>query len=118
MKTPQKNALEWTVFVISLALIAAVIGAIGWEAATREDRPAALTAETKPPVRLPSGAHGIEVIVRNEGDRTAEGVQVRVGDATVLEIPHVPRGSSRTVWATFEEDPGDVKATILGYNAP
>lgn len=118
MKAPQKNALEWAVFAISLALIGAAVVAIGWEAVMREDRPAALIAETKPAVRLPSGAHGVEVIVRNEGDRTAEGVQVRVGDATVLEIPHVPRGSSRTVWATFEEDPGDVKAAILGYNAP
>lgn len=117
MNMPRKNALEWTVFAIALTLIAATLGAIGWEAMLREDRPALLRAETRPAIVLSSGAHAVEVIVHNDGDRTAEGVQVRIGETT-LEIPHVPRGSSRTVWATFDSDPGAVAATILGYNAP
>ena len=117
MNVPKKNALEWTVFAIAIALIGGTVFAIGREALLREDRPAMLIAETKPAVVQAARVYAVEVVVRNEGDRTAEGVQVKIGDTT-LEIPHVPRGSSRTVWATFESDPGPVQATILGYNAP
>lgn len=69
------------------------------------------------------------VSVTNQGDETAEGVQVEVvlesdgkeQESAEFEIAFLPRYSTREGWITFGTDPRTVdqmKARVLGFEKP
>ncbi len=127
MSEIKKNILEWSVFAVSLVLVAGVIGYLGYDAATLGDTPPDIQ------VRLGTGeprrqSFVIPIIVTNTGDETAEGVRVEVelkrdgADAEVgeIEFPFVPRGGNREGSVAFRNDPrtGRIETRVVGYKRP
>lgn len=122
----EKNWLEWIVFGVSLALVAAVLGYLAYDGATAGDAPPAVEVRTGEPVRR-GESFVVPVTVTNRGDRTAEGVRVEVlleGGAAPergeFTVPFLPRGARREAWVTFNTDPaaGRLAPHVLGYEEP
>lgn len=129
MKTPQKNALEWAVFGVSLVLVLAALGyLIFWAVSQRSDRPYLTVRPGTPMPQAGGGGFVVPVTVFNQGDRTTEDVQVQVrlvrdGEAveTVdLVFPLLPYGSQREGEVVFRQDPssGVIEAYVTGYLQP
>lgn len=121
-----KNWLEWTVFGVSAAMIATVIGFLLYECATM--------GEALPDIQLHlgtpearSGYFAVPLEVTNKGDQTAEGVHIEVllraggkEERADLEVQFLPRRGVREAWVTFKSDPrnGTLEARVLGYEKP
>jgi uncharacterized protein (TIGR02588 family) len=126
----EKHPLEWIVFAVSLALVAGTLGFLAWDAVQGEggeDAPAALSVELGRPERR-GGAWAVPVTVRNQGDETAEGVNVEVTletpgaepETAGFEAAFLPRRSKREGWVTFRSDPslGRLSGRAVGYETP
>jgi uncharacterized protein (TIGR02588 family) len=126
MTMPRKNWIEWSVFALSAALIAFVVGFLVYESATIGNAPPDIrvhigTAEPR------AGYFAVPIEATNHGDHTAEGVHIEVtlkaagkeetGD---FEIAFLPRRGAREAWVTFKTDPrqGTLEARVLGYEKP
>ncbi len=126
MKKVNKNWVEWTVFGVSAALIALVIGFLIFESAT--------IGHALPDIQLRLGTpearssyFAVPLEVTNKGDQTAEGVHIEVilsaggkEEQADLEIAFLPRRGMREAWVTFKTDPakGSLEARVLGYEKP
>ena len=74
------------------------------------------------------GYFAVPVKVINRGDATAAGVQVEVvlrrpggeSETGQMELPFLPRRSTREGWVTFRHDPaeGKLEPRVLGYEKP
>jgi uncharacterized protein (TIGR02588 family) len=123
----RKNLLEWTVFTISLVLVAAVFATLIVAGLRSDDAPPSIVVETGPPERSATGFQ-VSVRARNEGSETAEEVRIEVelldGDTTLeraeTTIPFLPKDSSRAGWVVFRRDPSccRIEARAAGYNRP
>ena len=122
----KKNWLEWTVFGVSAALIALVIGFLIFESATIGDALPDIQVQTGTP-EARTGHFAVPLEVTNKGDQTAEGVHIEVvlrsggkEERADLEIAFLPRRGSREAWVTFKTDPrqGTLDARVLGYEKP
>jgi uncharacterized protein (TIGR02588 family) len=121
-----KNPLEWTVFVVSLALIGAAAGLLVHQHVSGEHAPPSLAVTAGAPVQT-AGAYAVPLDVRNDGDVTAEEVTVEAtltwagGEARgETTLAYVPYRSSRRAWIVFTRDPrgGDLAARVVGYREP
>ena len=118
----KKNALEWTVFAISLALIVGVAGLLLHEQFTTGNRPAELLVVVGRAERAGDG-YAVPLDVRNSGDRSAEDVHVSVTlqsaphEESEVTIPYVPYRSAKGAWVVFSRDPGTARldARVIGY---
>lgn len=124
----KKNAFEWTVFALSVALIAAVVGTLVYEAITQS------TDEPLIEVRLGEPRHAgrhyvVPVTSVNLGDGAADTVAVEVTltpaegkeEQGQCEFAHLPGHSEREGSVTFDTDPAtakELKARVLGYQKP
>jgi uncharacterized protein (TIGR02588 family) len=127
MKRPNKNAVEWSVFVASVVVVAAAVGYLGYTAVREKKTPPDLHITAFDPQATHSG-HRVEVEVRNTGDQTAEQVRVEVAlhrdekeiERAELDIVFVPRKSSRRGWVTFRNDPRGCTVTTraMSYETP
>jgi uncharacterized protein (TIGR02588 family) len=121
-----KNFLEWTVFALSLALIAGVAGLLLRQHLTGSQSPPSLSVASDAP--MPAGdGYAVPLDVRNDGGTTAEEVRIEArltwpgGEErgeTVLD--YVPYQSRRRAWITFSRDPrqGQFRTRVLGYREP
>ena len=128
MKNVEKNWLEWLVFAASLVLVVSTLGYLIYDTATLKDAPPNIQFQLGKP--QPQLNHFIvPVSVTNQGDETAEGVQVEVvlesdgkeQESAEFAIAFLPRQSTREGWVTFETDPRTVeqmKARVLGFEKP
>ncbi|HEX6098231.1 MAG TPA: hypothetical protein VF432_18025 [Thermoanaerobaculia bacterium] len=124
----KKNALEWTVFGASVAVIGAVVALLVHAAVTsqRDKRPA-LRVATREATREPEG-YLVPVIVSNDGDATAEQARIRIAlmagseevEAAELMIAFVPRKSQREASVVFRRDPAccAIVARTIAYEKP
>lgn len=118
----KKNLLEWTVFGISLTLIAIVAGLLLREHFTTGDGAPDLIVMLGRAERSGQG-YAIPVDVRNGGDRSAEDVQLTVtlhsvpSEQTDITIPYVPYRSVRRVWVMLSREPGagPLDARVTSY---
>lgn len=109
MRVPSKNWLEWSVFVIGLLCVGAVVGYLVKEA-TRESGAAAHLVVRLGPPEDRGGRRYVPVTLVNSGDDAAAGVHVEVllerGDQVVerarLLVDLVPRHASREGWVAFD----------------
>ena len=124
---PQKNWIEWIVFGLSLILVAGVLGFLLFTSVTLGDSPPDLKIHLSP--AQPEGKYfRVPVKIKNNGDQTAEGVQVEVvfnqgkptEETATFTAAFLPRHSSREGAAIFKTDPrkGVLKARVLGYEKP
>ncbi len=127
MNEVKKNALEWMVFAASLLLIAGVFGVLIHDAVTLERRPPDVRVEVGE-IKQQATNFVAPVTIRNEGDETAEDVQVEVElqttngekETSEIAIPFVPRGARREGFAVFKNDArtGSLNARVKGYVQP
>lgn len=128
MTNLQKNWLEWLVFAISFILLVSCLGYLVYDAATIHDAPPQIVVtvgEAKQSIQN----FVIPVSVTNQGDITAEDVQIEVTlekpdnqeESASFQIAFLPRRAIRKGWVTFETDPRTaekIKARAVGYEQP
>lgn len=114
---PPRSAAEWTTFGVAVVILAAVLAAIGLQAA-RSDEPAAPAAVASEATRVGDVFH-VPVTVTNEGDETAEAVQVLAsleieGETVEAEqtVDFLAGGDQQKVVFTFADDPADAELTV------
>lgn len=119
-----KNALEWTVFALSLILIVGVLGFLGFEALSGASTPPRLQISLGEPLKAGKQML-IPVRVENRGATTAAGVEIEVSrrgrdEKAAFVLPHVPRGGQRDGWVAFDAplNKAELEARITGYQEP
>ena len=121
-----KNALEWTVFGVSLVLVLATFGYLVRESLTVTAGPPEVVVVLGEP-RTGAGGHMVQVTAENRGGETAEDVQIavrlevgEVEEEAVLVVPYLPRDSRRSGWVSFRGDPGAGELRVAGvaYQVP
>lgn len=116
----QKNALEWTVFAVSCALIVGTVAVLARDASTTSDAPATFRVE----VRTTAADDGplLRVRVRNDGATSAEHVRVEVlADPDVrewFEVELLPRSSSRDGYVKLPPGAANPRARVVAWTAP
>ncbi|WP_067334297.1 hypothetical protein [Stappia indica] len=120
--------IEWVVGCFSALLVACVGGFLAYEAAFGEATPPALAASIGRIERERSGTV-VEVLVRNDGDRTAAGVVVQVATTGVdgrqvrktIRFDYVPgHGTRRGAFLLegAELSQADMQLSIDGFTEP
>ncbi|GGG13303.1 hypothetical protein [Pontibacter amylolyticus] len=123
-----KNALEWTVFGVSLVLVLAILVYLSYMAYTHKPSTPDLAVEyySDPSANAP---HRYRVVVENRGGETAEEVQVELTterggeevERAELSIAFSPKDSKREGWVNFKEDPASadtLMARVVSYKRP
>jgi uncharacterized protein (TIGR02588 family) len=120
----KKNALEWVVFAVSLVVIAVCVGVLGYEQLTNQGAPPHLTATVAGVVAQPAG-FGVEILIQNGGDRTAENIHLEVtiegtSDRAEAVVSYVPYRSQRRAWLVLPTDPRSrqLVVRVLGFEEP
>lgn len=121
------NWLEWTVFAVSGALVAGSAAMLAWEAAAVREGPPRIELALGEGRQL-GDSWAVPVTAANRGGATAENVfvEVQLGEGAAaprgqVELPFVPRGSSRSGWVAFERPPAPgerPRARVVGYGRP
>jgi uncharacterized protein (TIGR02588 family) len=123
-----KNALEWSVFGISLLLVLGIVAYLGYQTYTDKPSTPDLVVEYFPD---PSehAPQRYRVVVHNRGGETAEQVQIELSiekggeetDHAELNIAFAPKASKREGWVNFKEDPTQADtliARVVSYKRP
>lgn len=119
-----KNALEWTVFALSLVLVLGVLGFLSYEAISGANTPPRLEISLGEPVK--AGKQWlIPVRIENRGATTATSVEIEVSrrgrdEKAGFSLDHVPRGGARQGWVSFDAplQKSELEARVLGYQEP
>lgn len=119
-----KNALEWTIFGLSLAGLTAVFGWLILSALEHGAAPPRLEISLGQPVK--AGARVlVPVKVENRGETTAAGVEIEVErrggkETAAFSFPHLPRGGARQGWVAFDGPlrREELSAKVVGYEEP
>lgn len=124
---PAKNPLEWAVFGVSLLLILAVAGLLGFEALRGGDTPPQVVVSPGTPARQ-GDLLAIPVLVENQGDTAAEdlvvAVTVRLADGSAeeaeLSVPLLPEHASAEGQVTLPAagEVASVEVRVVGYMLP
>lgn len=123
---PKKNPLEWSIFGLSLAILAGVVGTLVYQALTVGDEPARLVLELGTPLASHDQVR-IPIRVTNEGDHPAIDVRIEVrgtvaGETlrSVVPFDYVSSRSTRSGWVGFpgETIPSELHPRVLGYTDP
>lgn len=116
----RKNALEWTVFGISVLLVTAILIYLVYNTVTHNTSPADIQVEyNKSPTK--TAPYRYHLVINNKGGETAEEVLVELvlQDDTVtiekaeLQLSFVPTSSKREGWVNFSKDPAKAD-TVIG----
>lgn len=122
----KKNVLEWSIFGLSLVLLAAVLAALAHQALTIGEEPARLSITLGTPV-VGHGQVRIPLKVSNDGDSPAVAVAIEVTgmldgarEASPLTFDYIPRHAHRAGWVSFPNEviPSALSARVLGYADP
>lgn len=124
----KKNALEWAVFGLSLLLLLAIFGYLGYHVHKHQTSPPELQVEYSP-APSPHTPFRYHVVVHNRGGSTAEEAHLEflmkrdtvVLDKAQLTFSWVPQSSKREGWVIFSKDPAKadtIVAQVLGYKKP
>jgi uncharacterized protein (TIGR02588 family) len=121
-----KNALEWVVFGISSALVAATMAVLAMHAASWQERPPELSAKLGEP-DLEDRRLTVAVEVTNHGDVAASAVEIEVvrtaggteNRARVL-LDFVPRHGTRRGQVAFPDasETGDLRIAGTSFAEP
>jgi len=122
-----RSTAEWVSFVISLLLVAAVVGMIAVQIPGEHGPPVPTVAQSGP-VRAEGGSFFVPVEVANDGDATAQNVQVLAtltqsdGTETIADqvVDFLASGETEKLEFVFDTDPreGELEVTVNGYGVP
>ena len=122
----KKNALEWTVFSLSLLLVIGIITSLIWQALSTGDQPARLIVTMGKPL-ISREQVRIPLKVANLGDEAANTVDVEVSGeldsekiTSSLSLEYVPHRAERNGWVSFPGNhlPSGLSARVVGYEQP
>lgn len=124
----KKNALEWSVFYISLIIVLGILGYLTYQSLAFEASPPDIDVAYRhePSTNAPYRFH---ILMKNVGNETAEEVQVElvamknnvVVENAILDVPFLPRQSSREGWVIMTQDPAladSVYVRVISYKKP
>ena len=119
--------MEWLTGLVSAALVATLIGYVGWNAATEEMVPPEFAIEATGMARV-TGGYRITFDIENRANTTAAAVIVRGelkrGDESLetvdVTFDYVPGESQSSGAILFDTDPGSAQLTLraIGYSDP
>lgn len=115
----KKNWLEWSVFAVGLVLTLSILGYLIYLGLNRGEQPPVFKVTVGPPQKVPDG-YQVRVDVYNQGDITAQSVQVEVenkGEKSEFQIDFVPEHSSAKGWVVFPQQPEHPKGRVKGFTA-
>lgn len=118
---PAKNGLEWTVFALSLALVAFVVGVLVRGSGTAQDGPPRLRATLGAPVPAGDGRVRVPVTLAHEGGQTVEFVTAEVTDGqqtATVDFGYTPRDTEREGMVTLDTPAGPLRARVVAYTLP
>ena len=121
-ESQKKNALEWAVFAVGVAITLGVMGYLVYEVVTETNAPPDLQiALTEQRDRGP--LLEVDVEVENSGDVVAEGAVIEVcggPDACAeLAIPYVPAGSRRSGTVSLNKPlSGPLETRAVSFRQP
>jgi len=123
-----KNALEWTVFAMSLVLVLSILAYLSYQVYTDKPGTPDLVVEYyhDPSKHAPQR---YRLVVHNRGEETAEEVLVELAlerggeelETAELSIVFSPKESKREGWVSFREEirQGDtLVARVMSYKKP
>lgn len=125
-----RSPAEWVSFGISLAILLLVVGLLGYEHFTRDNRPPTLVAQPLiEQVRHEGDSYYLPVDVANQGDQTAGDVLVAVtlqpgGDqeeeTAEFSILFLAGGQTAHGTAVLEHDPaqGELTVQVTSFTSP
>ena len=127
-KHDEKNWLEWLVFGISLLLLLAIFGYLGYQVKTHDttDPDVLVEANYDPSENAPNR---YQVTIMNKGGTTAEEVTAefilysggKEKEKSELQIAFSPKNSRREGWVTFSGEPAtsdSVAARVKSFKKP
>ncbi|MCA1968164.1 MAG: TIGR02588 family protein [Rhizobium sp.] len=119
--------MEWLTGLVSAALIATLIGYVGWNALTEQMEPPKFAIEATGMERM-TGGYRITFDIENRANSTAAAVVVRGellrGEESVetvdVTFDYVPGESQSSGAILFTTDPGSAQLTLraIGYTDP
>lgn len=119
--------MEWLTGLVSAALVATLIGYVGWNAATEKMVPPEFAIEATGMARV-TGGYRITFDIENRANTTAAAVIVRGelkrGDESLetvdVTFDYVPGESQSSGAILFDTDPGSAQLTLraIGYSDP
>lgn len=115
----KKNPLEWSVFAVGLTLTLSVLAYLVHLGLNRGEQPPVFKVTVSAPQHVPDG-YQLKVDVYNQGDVTAQSVQVEVenkGEKAQFQIDFVPEHSSGKGWVVFAQEPDHPKGRVVGFTA-
>jgi uncharacterized protein (TIGR02588 family) len=123
-----KNALEWTVFGVSLLLVLSILVYLAYQVYHEKPSTPDLVVEYYPDPS-DNAPHRYRVVVHNKGGETAEDVTIALSlengneelEAAALNIPFAPKESKREGWVNFRKDPllaDTLVARVVSYKKP
>lgn len=124
----EKNLLEWIVFAVSLLMVLGILGYLVYQVAIHEEGSPDLAINyVHDPA--PHAPHRYFLRINNEGQETAEEVQVEMVlerdgeelETAALTLPYLPKQSAREGWVIFSKDPNEADtlyARVVGYKRP
>ncbi len=120
----QRSTAEWLSLVISLLILATVVGLIVFLWITPSDEAARFSVQTEQ-VREVDGVFYLPVTVRNDGDSTASEVLLEGSlmvdgqeEAPTTTLDFVPGHSEREATLIFSADPAQAEIRIVSYQKP
>jgi len=116
----KKNWLEWSVFAIGLTLTLTLLSYLTYLGLRRGEQPPAFKVTVSSPEKVPDG-YQLRVDVYNQGDITAQSVQVEVENSdekAQFQIDFVPEHSSAKGWVVFGKEPDHPKGRVVGFTSP
>ncbi|NYH53082.1 uncharacterized protein (TIGR02588 family) [Nocardiopsis arvandica] len=118
----KRSAAEWTMLAVSAAVLLVVVVAVAWLWLAGESRPPAFSTTARP-IREVSGTVYVPVEVRNEGTRTAAGVQVVMEGPDGKEladqrIDFLSGGETTTVTFVLPEPRPGLGFAVSSYQRP
>ncbi len=114
-----KNALEWTVFALSIVLISTLLVYMGIQASGHKNSPPQLKVTIGTPTK--SGKmQTVPITIENSGQVTAQNVEIEISspdEKAGFTLDYVPREGHAEGFATFEKPvtKSELKGRIVGY---
>jgi uncharacterized protein (TIGR02588 family) len=119
----EKNWVEWTVFGISLVLVASILGYLLFLEFVPVSKDVTFDITVRPVNQIGTAYH-VPIKIKNESNRTARDVMVEITSANDLNVKseitfdYVPKHSEREGMAVFENDPGSATVRVSSFNMP
>lgn len=124
----KKNALEWSTFAASLAVIFFTVSYLSYKTYSHQPSPPEITVAYRlnPGLQSP---YRYKLVVENVGGETAEDVLIEMtlqkGDSTIeksaLQLAFVPQSSRREAWVIFLKNPAKadtIIAKVVSFKKP